>query len=105
MCQSQAEGGRRCAAHTRPAYRKALDEVLSAYSLAGVRRAREVGRAAVMAHAMTPTGRAEVEAEGERVYRSRGRYLHGVASARWLLASAFEAAEQNVRPVAGGSAP
>lgn len=99
MCQSRADGGRRCAAHTRSVYRKALDEVLSASSLAGVRRAREQGRAAVVAHATTPTGRVEIEAETERVYRSRRMYVDGLRTAAWLAQCAFEADEESVRAV------
>lgn len=97
MCQSQAEGGRRCAAHTRAAYRKAVDEALSTCSPAGVRRAREKGRTAVVAHAMTPTGRAEIEAEAGRVYQARGKYVDGLWTARWLLMCAYEADEENGR--------
>lgn len=98
MCQSRAEGGRRCAANTRFAYRKALDEVLSACSLAEARRARDEGRAAMVAHAMTPTGRAEVEAEAEKVYRSRRKYVDGGRTASWLAQCVYEADEEKSPP-------
>lgn len=99
MCQSQAEGGRRCAAHTRPAYRQAVEKALDppGYSLFGVRQAREEGRAAVLAHASTPTGRVEVEAEVERIYHERRKYPDGIHTARWLLMCAYEADEENAR--------
>lgn len=101
MCQSQAEGGRRCAAHTRPAYRKAVDEVLDACTSHRARSARESGYASVVAHAMTTAGRVEVEADVERVYRQRGEYVDGVGTARWLLMCAYEADESRSRSDGG----
>lgn len=103
MCQARAEGGRRCAAHTRVAFRRAVEEVLSSYSKATCRDAREAGRAAVVAHAMTPTGRVEVEAEAERLYHARRRYVDGGLAAQWLLMSAYEADEQRSRSADGAT--
>ena len=101
MCQARAKGGRRCAAHTRVGFRRAVDEVLSAYTKASCRAAREAGQAAVVAHAITPTGRAEVEAEAERVFHARRRYVDGGLAAQWLLWAAYEADEERARSAAG----
>jgi hypothetical protein len=51
----------------------------------------------VLAHASTPTGRAEVEAEVERIYHERRKYPDGGRTAAWLLMCAYEADEENAR--------
>ena len=101
MCQSQSEGGRRCSAHTRIAYRRAVKEVLSSHSHASTLRAREAGREAVVAHAMTPAGRIEIEEDAERLYYARRRYVDGGLAAQWLLMSAYEADERRERSLTG----
>jgi hypothetical protein len=58
MCQSQAEGGRRCAAHTRPPFVKAL-AVLRDPAQINQDRIKEFIDVAT-AHASTPTGFAEI---------------------------------------------
>ena len=58
MCQSRAEGGRRCAAHTRPRFLRALNNI-------GSPGGQETFDEAAIEHATTPTGYAEVEALSE----------------------------------------
>lgn len=52
---------------------------------------------------MTPTGRVEVEAEAERLYHARRRYVDGGLAAQWLLMSAYEADEQRSRSADGAT--
>lgn len=59
MCQSKATGGKRCAAHTRPAYTAAMDTIKGAGDAARVSLAAH-HRAAIIEHAMTPTGSREL---------------------------------------------
>lgn len=69
MCQSQAEGGRRCAAHTRPAYAKAMFKVTFTGNSEKRAKAFEAGRQAIIDHASTPQGLREFmedKAEWER---------------------------------------
>ena len=58
MCQSRAEGGRRCAAHTRPRFIRAL----AAIDTPGGQVAFDE---AAIEHATTPSGRGDVEALSE----------------------------------------
>lgn len=60
MCQSVAEGGRRCAAHTRPGFETALASVTSAHGLSAVVTAQVEAMDAAAAHAATPAGAREV---------------------------------------------
>lgn len=60
MCQSVRQGGRRCAAHTRPAYNAAMERLTSAKPGAEREIAAEETRAAIVEHATTTTGAAEL---------------------------------------------
>lgn len=60
MCQSQTEGGRRCAAHTRPAYVHALTEMPLTLPEADLSARVDAGLDAVIDHATTPSGATEV---------------------------------------------
>lgn len=62
MCESLAEGGRRCAAHTRPAFDEAIAAIVAAPDDAARNEARAQGIGAVAAHASTRTGATEVAA-------------------------------------------
>lgn len=97
MCQSHAEGGRRCAAHTRVAYTQAIGDVLGATTPGQVYRAREFAREAVIAHAMTPTGHTEVEADIAKVRANRHAYQDATNTAMWLTQCLYEADEENAR--------
>lgn len=71
MCQSAADGGRRCAAHTRPGFTRAL----ATFGLEpdGSKRARlvEAHKGAVIDHALTPKGKTEVD---EAIVRIEAAY-------------------------------
>lgn len=74
MCQSAAEGGRRCAAHTRPGFQRAL--ATFGCEPDGSKRARlvEEHKAAIIDHALTPKGKVEVDeaiARIEAAYEAR----------------------------------
>ncbi len=58
MCQSRAEGGRRCAAHTRPRFLRALNDI-------GSPGGQATFDEAAIEHATTPTGHTEVQALSE----------------------------------------
>lgn len=74
MCQSAAEGGRRCAAHTRPGFQCALG-VFGAEPDGSKRAALvEEHKAALIDHALTPKGKVEVDeaiARIEATYEAR----------------------------------
>lgn len=87
MCQSQAEGGKRCAAHTRPGFEAALTTVGSARGGVALIEAQVSSMDAVAAHAATPTGAAEVadrraaaERDGDEVTADFLRSCENVAS-------------------------
>lgn len=59
MCKSEAEGGRRCAAHTRGPFEAALNEVNSAPTRLAHAHASALRMGEVAAHIATPTGAVE----------------------------------------------
>lgn len=61
MCESLADGGRRCAAHTRPAYEAAMARLGGATDPTEQAEARATGTGEVAAFASTRSGRPEVE--------------------------------------------
>lgn len=61
MCESKAEGGRRCAAHTRPAYQQAVAAITDTH-LRDLPAAIETHKRALIDYATTPTGAAEYAA-------------------------------------------
>jgi hypothetical protein len=63
VCQSRAQGGRRCATHTRRAFTAALSALHSAGDDSTRETARIDGTNAVLAHASTRRGRLEVDNE------------------------------------------
>jgi hypothetical protein len=69
MCQSQAEGGKRCAAHTRPGFESALTTVSAARGGLALIEAQVSSVDAVAAHAATPTGATEVAQRREQAER------------------------------------
>lgn len=69
MCQSQAEGGKRCAAYTRPRFKDALDSVATAQGGKAIIEAQVVAIDAVAAHAATSAGAAEVAAHRKQAER------------------------------------
>lgn len=86
MCQSQAEGGRRCAAHTRPPFLKAL-AVLRDPNQINQDRIKEFIDVAT-AHASTPTGLVEVMHEANQSTAGLAKLLlHTAQLGRELLAS------------------
>lgn len=56
MCQSQSDGGRRCAAHTRPAYRAAIDAILDEPDFTKKTAILRDNRDAVISYAATQSG-------------------------------------------------
>lgn len=63
MCQSQADGGKRCAAHTRPAFKKAMSALLAAAPGPERDRTYDEHRARLLDHASTRTGLNELANE------------------------------------------
>lgn len=61
MCQSVAEGGRRCASWTRPRFQAALDVLASSSTPRARLDAQVFGINAVAQHAATPSGATEVD--------------------------------------------
>lgn len=98
MCQSKAQGGRRCATHTRPAAWAAVQEVMNADSRMGARESREAGREAVIAYARTPKGQKEIGELVYHLYRHRRDYVDGLFAAKWALECCYEADELENRP-------
>jgi hypothetical protein len=99
MCDSLAEGGRRCAAHTRPPFQTALNRVYNA-SENDKGEARAAGVVAVSAHASTRTGAQEVDALIEHAVNDR-RHDHAawLTTCRRLGDSQREAAEEIRRAI------
>lgn len=60
MCKSHAEGGKRCAADTRPAYQAAIAQVASATTESARNDVRSAVTESVVSHASTRTGAKEV---------------------------------------------
>lgn len=60
MCTPLAAGGRRCATHTRPAFRSALDQVQGATTPRSKVEAQASGITDIARHAATPAGSREV---------------------------------------------
>lgn len=60
MCEPLSEGGRRCAAHTRPRFRAIVGQVAAASSPAASNEMRAQGIGEVSAHASTPAGAEEI---------------------------------------------
>lgn len=85
MCKSQAEGGQRCAAHTRDAYRTAdaaLTEAQAAGDAAALAVATQRWDAAAAEYASTPTGHAELD-QRRLQYQAHG---HTAAASRLAAA-------------------
>lgn len=114
MCQSLTEGGRRCAAHTRPKFQSAIEEVQSC----GSRRAQQDAMVRrvddVMWHAVTPTGAIEVAAVRDYAERSGDHTLAGflgmgermaVGAKQALAESAAESAEAEAAAAAREAVP
>lgn len=59
MCQPKSEGGRRCAAHTRPAYAAAMLDIKGGTDAERVARV-DTHRQALIDHACTPSGAKEL---------------------------------------------
>jgi hypothetical protein len=93
VCRSEADGGQRCAAHTRPAYAAATAAFESAPDDP---RAQDDLTAAAAAYASTPTGRERVHADASRP----GTGAQHAACLRTAIArgEAIRAAHQAARP-------
>lgn len=98
MCQSKAQGGRRCATHTQKASWAAMEAVLNADCTRGAREAREAGREAVVAYARTPIGQEALMEVSEHLYRNRRSYVDGLWAAKFVLECCYEADELENRP-------
>lgn len=59
MCQSQADGGKRCATHTRPAYTAAVADIMNVPEPDRPATADRV-RNSIITHALTPAGAKEL---------------------------------------------
>lgn len=77
MCQSQAEGGRRCASHTRPLFMSALENMKDSERITQVTIAQFID--AAVAHASTPSGIVEVLHEANQSRPALARLLQQVA--------------------------
>lgn len=77
MCQSLAQGGRRCASHTRPKFHAAVDAVNTAKTRRAQTEAQVHGLDAVAFHAATPTGKVEVAALLAHAERTGDQTLAG----------------------------
>jgi hypothetical protein len=62
MCEPKSEGGRRCAAHTRPDFQTAIARVTSAKTAQQLDTALFNGYLDIARHASTPTGERETKA-------------------------------------------
>lgn len=70
MCQAQVDGGRRCAAHARPAFQSAVHAVNTARSRQSQTNAQVAGLDAVAQFAATPSGKTEVAAMLDHAHAS-----------------------------------
>lgn len=87
MCQPASEGGKRCAAHTRPPYLAVMADLDGAnkFSRNKVRLARsgeQTNMQVLIDHASTPQGRKEIEAAADKYQRDADPQ-----TAMWLRAS------------------
>lgn len=90
MCQSLAEGGRRCAAHTRPRFESALDgyraTITSRVNSNRVAEATARLRLAAHEYAMTPEGTEKLGALADQLETEKG-----MIAAAWAIRDAQEA--------------
>ena len=61
MCQPKSQGGRRCAARTRPGYEAAITRITGAESWAARQAAQVDAMADIARHVATPAGGREVQ--------------------------------------------
>lgn len=96
MCQSAAEGGRRCAAHTRSAFTRALSVFGCEPDASKRARLVEEHKAAIIDHALTPKGKTEVDAAIARIdaaYEARPSVTAAEETGRAEYVSAFKLAQ------------
>lgn len=81
MCQSQAEGGKRCAAHTRPAYRAAIDAIQATPDYAEKVALLDAHKGAIIAYAATQTGAQDFAIEADTIAAWAEHEMRGTAKA------------------------
>lgn len=96
MCQSAADGGRRCAAHTRPGFEAALVLVTGAHGLGAVMQAQVLQMDAVVAHAGTAKGAAEVADRRDRAEHDGDVLLADFLASAQNVASTMDEVRRSV---------
>lgn len=70
MCQPKSEGGRRCAAHTRPNYLAALSRIDNCETWHARQAAQVDTMADIARHAATPSGGREVQQRRDEAHQA-----------------------------------
>jgi hypothetical protein len=87
MCKPKADGGRRCAAHTRPAFLSTLTALRAAHGPMKQAEAVVAGMAAATEHALTPKGNREMQALLQESQAAGQALVEGVAAGALRMAT------------------